>query len=152
MKFDLDTGLVTLFGSETRVSVLAVLAGASRPLTGYRVAKVSGVQPIKAYAELRRLRAVGIVREVSSGWVLSDPEIRRLVGNRVRVTWAEDWQAGESERAQRAARLAGESTEWFDPSRYRPDAAVAARIANSIRRPPEKDDWPAGLPISRKRK
>jgi hypothetical protein len=152
MAIRLDAGLVALFGSETRVAVLAVLAGATRPFTGYRVAKIAGVQPIKAYAELRRLSAAGLVREVPSGWELSDPEVGRLVGNRVRVTWSEDWLAGEADRAKRAERVAAESTAWFDPSRYAPDPAVAARIAKEIERPPEKDDWPVGVPVSRKRK
>jgi hypothetical protein len=48
MPIDLEAGLVALFGSATRVSVLAVLAGVSRPFTGYRVAKIAGIPPIQA--------------------------------------------------------------------------------------------------------
>ncbi|MCI4351879.1 MAG: hypothetical protein L3K14_00600 [Thermoplasmata archaeon] len=154
---ELDPGLVALFGSETRVSVLAVLAGASRPSTGYRVAKIARIQPIKVYAELRRLRKAGIVREVlaeggRSGWELSAPDVRRLVGDRVRVSWSDDWFAGESERARRAQAIVSQSISWFDPSRYTPNPSVAARYAKQIERPLEKDDWPAGFPVSRKRK
>jgi DNA-binding transcriptional ArsR family regulator len=95
MMLNLDPQLVTLFGSETRVSVLAALAGASRPYTGYRVARVAGVQPIKAYAELRKLRDAGIVRETGgtagrSGWELPEGDVRSFVGLRTRVSWSED--------------------------------------------------------------
>jgi len=138
MAINLDRGLVALFGSETRVSVLAVLASASRPLTGYRVAKIAGVQPIKAYAELRRLRAAGLVREAPPGWELSDPEVRRLVGSRVRIAWSEDWEAGTRKRARRAEQIVAESSPWFDASRYIPNPVVAARYAKEIERPPEK--------------
>ncbi|MGA7860635.1 MAG: hypothetical protein WCB19_02105 [Thermoplasmata archaeon] len=138
MTINLDRGLVALFGSETRVSVLAVLAGASRPFTGYRVAKIAGVQPIKAYAELRRLRAAGFVRKAPSGWALSDPEVRRLVGSRVRIVWSEDWEAGEGKRAQLAENVVAELGPWFDASRYTPNPSVAARYAKEIERPPEK--------------
>jgi len=138
MAIHLDKGLVALFGSETRVSVLAVLAGASRPFTGYRVAKISGVQPIKVYSELRRLRDAGFVREVPSGWELSDPQVRRLVGDRVRIVWSEDWETGETERGRRAEKVVTESRPWFDTSRYAPNPAVAARYAKEIERPPEK--------------
>ncbi|MCI4347230.1 MAG: hypothetical protein L3J97_01260 [Thermoplasmata archaeon] len=138
MTIEVDEGLVTLFGSETRVSVLAVLAGASRPLTGYRVAKIAEVQPIKAYAELRKLREAGFVRESPSGWELSDPQVRRLVGTRVRVVWSEDWETGEKERAQRAEKTLAKSRPWFDASRYTPNPSVAARYAKEIERPPEK--------------
>lgn len=138
MTIDLDAGLVMLFGSQTRVSVLAVLAGASRPLTGYRVAKIAQVQPIKAYAELRRLREAGFVRETSSGWEISDPQVRRLVGTRVRIAWSEDWERGEEDRAQRAGKVLAASRPWFDASRYAPNPSVAARYAKEIKRPREK--------------
>jgi DNA-binding transcriptional ArsR family regulator len=138
MKISLDPSLVALFGSETRVAVLAVLAGASRPLTGYRVAKIAGVQPIKAYGELRRLQGARVVRKLPSGWQLLDPQVRRFVGNRVRVAWSEDWEAGVRERARRAEKVLAGSRRWFDPSRYQPNPSVAVRYSREIDRPPEK--------------
>jgi hypothetical protein len=54
MEPDVDPKLVALFGSETRVRTLAVLAGAFRPLAAYRVAKVGGIPVQKAYEEVRR--------------------------------------------------------------------------------------------------
>jgi hypothetical protein len=43
---DIDPGMVALFGSRNRTLVLAALANASGPLSGYRVAKLFGGQKI----------------------------------------------------------------------------------------------------------
>jgi DNA-binding transcriptional ArsR family regulator len=142
MPLEVDPGLATLFGSVTRVSVLAVLAGATSPLTAYRIAKAAEVQPIKAYTELRRLRDGGIVREKPSGkgrsvWELSDPEIRSLVGRRTRVSIWEDWRAGTRKRARRADRVIERIGRW-DISNYLPNPSVVSNPEEFLR-PPEKD-------------
>ncbi|MFZ0829704.1 MAG: helix-turn-helix domain-containing protein [Thermoplasmata archaeon] len=93
-----DLKLVALFGSETRLRTLAVLAGAYRPMTAYRVAKVGDVPVQKAYEELRRLGATGLVAKQPGGWVLADRDVRTLLAKRVRISWADDWFA---ERARR---------------------------------------------------
>jgi hypothetical protein len=151
---EVDPQLVALFGSATRVSVLAALAGASAPWTGYRVAKVAGLQEIKAYRELERLRAAGIVRTSGNGWVLPPGELRTFLARRLRVSWSEDWFAGENGRALRARRVLDRPTRWFDARRYRPDRAVAACYAKEFERPPEKDELAlrSGLRRSRKRR
>ncbi|HLY76622.1 MAG TPA: hypothetical protein VKT21_01900 [Thermoplasmata archaeon] len=93
-----DPKLVALFGSETRLRTLAVLAGAFRPMTAYRVAKVGEVPVQKAYEGLRRLGAAGLVVHQPDGWVLADKDVRALLAKRVRISWADDWFA---ERARR---------------------------------------------------
>ncbi len=130
MTLKLDSQLVTLFGSETRVSVLAALAGASSPFTGYRIAKIADVQPIKAYAELRRLRDAGIVREIPgkkgrSAWELPPGEIRSFVGGRTRLSWSNEWmnsprrQVTPADRAfvlqiaEAAAKISGGRRSWM---------------------------------------
>jgi len=98
MSIQTNPQLVALLGSETRASILAVLAGASVPFSGYRVAQVAGVQPIKAYAELRRLRIAGIVRETprkkgQSVWELPPGDLRSLIARRSRIYWSGDWMS-----------------------------------------------------------
>jgi sugar-specific transcriptional regulator TrmB len=101
----IDPRLVALFGSETRVRTLAVLAGASRPMTAYRVGKVGGVPLPKAYEEVRRLAVTGLVVRRASGWVLADPDVRALLLKRVRIAWSEDWFAERRRRAREAAAI-----------------------------------------------
>jgi len=149
-----DPRLIAFCGSETRVSTLGVLANSSEPLTGYRVSKLAGVQPIKVYRELDRAVAAGIVRKGARGYVLSDPDLRALLQKRVRVSWSESWYASEGERGKRASRVGALSAKWVDSSRYEANPAVAARYATEFERPPEKADFAAreGVVISRKRR
>ncbi len=86
-----DTRLITLCGSETRARVLGVLSNAFRPLTGYRVGVTAGVGLPKAYTELRRLKAAGVVRESSQGWSILDQDIAALFRKRYRLSWSTDW-------------------------------------------------------------
>ncbi|MGB6500287.1 MAG: hypothetical protein WBG19_02645 [Thermoplasmata archaeon] len=98
MEPELDPGVVALFGSETRVRTLAVLASAHAPMTAYRIGKVGGISMPKAYREVARLEKAGLVGARKAGWILLDPDVRALLRKRVRVAWANDWLA---ERARR---------------------------------------------------
>jgi hypothetical protein len=142
MSLEMDPGLSVLFGGDTRASILAVLAGASTPFTGYRVAKVAQVQPIKAYAELRRLRDAGFVRETSSGsgkssWLLTDSNLRSLLARRVRVAWWNDWEPGMERRARRAEATLAQIGR-FDLSKFKPNPS-AISDPEEYSRPAEKD-------------
>ena len=134
-----DPGLVAFCGSKTRVSALGVLANSIRPVTGYRVSKVAGLQPIKVYRELDRAVESGLVEKTARGYRLVDPDLRALLQKRVRVSWSESWFADERCRTQRARGVRESTSGWFDPDRYRPNPSVAARYAREIERPPEKD-------------
>jgi hypothetical protein len=100
MEPGVDPRLVALFGSETRVRTLAVLAGAHRPVTAYRIGKVGAIPIHKAYEEVRRLGKVGLVAQRAGGWVLLDEEVRALLRRRVRIAWSEDWFAERNRRAE----------------------------------------------------
>ena len=125
----MDRSLVAVFGGETRLKVLAVLANAHQPFTGYRVAKTAGIRPPKAYAELRRLEAVGVVGRESGRWVILDRDLFFLLRKRARVHWLEDLRAPDatSERFRhltlRAIRANGASLGKevleYDPARRR---------------------------------
>jgi len=134
-----DRGLVAFCGSETRVSTLGVLANAERPLTGYRISKLAGLQPIKVYRELERAIRAGLVGKSESGYRLLDRDVRTLLQKRVRVSWSEAWFADEGERAKRSRKVLENSVAWYDPRRYKSNSKVAKRYATEIQRPPEKD-------------
>jgi len=138
MEFRVDPGLVTVFGSETRVRTLAALASTNRPLTAYRVGKMGEVSMPKVYREVARLAKAGLVTRRGSGWILLDSDIRNLLRRRVRFSWSEDWFADEADRARRAARIAAEPSSWFDSSRYARNPSVAERYAKEFERPAEK--------------
>ena len=149
MALEVDTGLLTLFGSETRVRTLATLASASEPLTAYRIAQMVGVQRTKIYGELRRLDAAGIVRGRPTGkgrsdWELIDPDIRRLLRRRARIVSVDDLAAG-------ASRLARSTREILKARRKNPIATRLLGDPRTIRnpedfaRPPEKDQVLASL-------
>ncbi|MGP8072160.1 MAG: hypothetical protein ACLPZM_03405 [Thermoplasmata archaeon] len=160
MTLKLDSQLVTLFGSETRVSVLAALAGASSPFTGYRIAKIADVQPIKAYAELRRLRDAGIVREIPgkkgrSAWELPPGEIRSFVGGRTRLSWSSEWMNSPRRQVTPADRAFVLQIAEAAAKRARPRSIPpgARAILSEMARPPEKDAIleRLGLPTSVRR-
>lgn len=145
MTLDLDPGMVSLFGSAARVAILATLANATTPLTGYRVARIAQVQPIKVYTELRKLAQAGVVREGVSegggiGWSLVDPELRRLLRRRVRISWSVDWFRDEEGRRRRTratrerlSRASPVDVEQFGPPGWSP------RQPEDYDRPAEKD-------------
>ena len=142
MALEMDPGLPILFGGDTRASILAVLAGASTPFTGYRVAKVARVQPIKAYAELRRLRDAGFVSETSNGrgktsWLLADSNLRSLLARRIRVAWWNDWEPGMERRARRAEASIAQIGR-LDLSKFKPNPSAVSN-PEEYSRPVEKD-------------
>jgi hypothetical protein len=134
----IDPGLQEFAGSKTRVLTLGALANATRPLTGYRVAKITRLPEIKVYEVLRRATKVGTVRRMRRGFRLVDPDLRSLLQKRVRMFWSEDWYSDETERSLRADVARDVDTSWFDPSRYTPDPRVAQRLAKEFERPTEK--------------
>lgn len=154
MSDTVDSMLVAFCGSVTRATVLGVLANAVIPMTGYRVARVAQIQPTKVYRELRRAAEAGLVENTSRGYRLLDPDVRTLLQKRVRLYWSESWLAGEPDRAARSRAYDRSADDWFDPSRYRANPAVARRYASEIVRPPEKDLPGSGREtmLSRKRR
>ena len=150
---DVDAGLLTLFGSENRALTLAILANASGPLTGYRVAKTFGGQKIKVNKELRKLAAAGIVKgclteDGRAGWTVDDPDLCALLRRRIRICFATDWdKAREGWSRDSNRRLARIESALPDPSRnpdyYRPEGwkpskEVLATLREKVRSP-EKD-------------
>jgi DNA-binding transcriptional ArsR family regulator len=131
--------LAVLFGSETRVRVLAPLANASRPLTAYRVATLSGVARSKINAEIRRLEKAGIVRSLRigkgrSGWELIDPDLGNLVRRRLRIVWSEDLEA-EAPRLVELVRASRSRREPIDKRLLQ----GSVRNSGDYVRPPKKD-------------
>lgn len=97
----IDPRLTVLFGSETRVRTLAVLAGAHRPMTPYRVGKVGSIPMAKVYREIARLGRAGLLRQEGGGWILVNDDLRRFLLRRIRVAWGKDWFQERSQRASR---------------------------------------------------
>ena len=139
---DIDPGLAALFGSEQRARTLAVLANSSRPLTGYRVAKETGDERTKVYAQIRRLAAVGIIvgkptSRGKPGWTIADPNLRALLRRAVRLVLEEDWLASATERDRRSGSI-------FARLRSMPHATPAKgwqpKHPERFRRSPKKDE------------
>ncbi|MGC2788748.1 MAG: hypothetical protein WA547_01665 [Thermoplasmata archaeon] len=95
---EVDSTLLALFGSETRFRLLAVLANAQHPLTGYRVAKTGEVSISKAYPELNRLAKVKLAAHGPHGWTIVDKDVALLLRKRVHVVDSEDWFKDKSGR------------------------------------------------------
>lgn len=98
--------LAALFGSATRGATLGVLANGERPLSGYRIAKLAGCQQTKVNAVLFALRDEKLVVSVPlgpnrRGWVLEDPDLRRFLRRKFRVSWSEDWLDHRTREASR---------------------------------------------------
>jgi predicted transcriptional regulator len=96
MTYHPDPALVALCGSATRVSTLAALAGSTEALTGYRVAKMTGIPPVKIYRELRRLLKAGLVRNGltlagRTGFEIADSDVAELMRKRARLVLSETW-------------------------------------------------------------
>lgn len=150
---DVDVGMVALFGSQNRALVLAALANASGPLSGYRVAKIFGGQKIKVNAELNRLAEAGIVtrRKAASGklgWTLEDPDLRSLLRKRIRICFAPDWDRGRPGSGEAVDLLLSEieaslpdpkvNLEFYRPRNWEASPAVRATLREKVRSP-EKD-------------
>ena len=142
MALDVDPAMTALFGSETRVRTLAILSNSTLPLTGYRIAKISGDEPIKVYAVLRTLSQNGLVVRSrddrgSSAWTVTDPDLRRLFRRRVRISWEPDWTAEVAGRAALTKRLP-RGILGIDLRKYRSSARASSKL-RELKRPPRKD-------------
>jgi hypothetical protein len=128
--------MAILFGSEVRSSVLAVLANANGPLTGYRIARTGGLPQPKVHVQLRRLAKAGIAARRSEGWVLVDLRLAALFTRHRRVMGWDDWRQEHLRREQ-----AGPST--MDRLRQlphpRPPAGWSPRHPEAYSRPPLKE-------------
>jgi hypothetical protein len=151
MRIAVDPGIVLLFGSEARATVLGVLANAGRPLTAYRVARITGMQVTKTVNELRRLKEAGFTSNASTdsgrlGWVLSDQSLGEVLRRRVRIVWSVDW---DQTVAGRVRRRRGSRRMRIDLSRFRPNPRVVPN-RGEFTRSREKDRILArmGLPTS----
>lgn len=151
MADDLDPAVLGFAGSRTRLLTLAVLANADGSLTGYRVAKIAGLPPIKVYQELRRAQAVGLVQRPpgETGYQLTDAELRRFLQRRVRIRWDDEWDAARRGWGRETPRLlsAGldatrrrirENPNYLRPRNWKPPPA-ARGWGREIRRAPSKD-------------
>ena len=136
-------GLAAIFGSATRGATLGLLASAERPLSGYRIAKLAGCQQTKVNAVLASLRDGKLVATVPlganrTGWVLEDPDLRRFLRRRFRVSWSEDWLEHRTREAPRDREIRRQLSrlEPLDLSKF--DGFVP-RNPQELARPPEKD-------------
>ncbi|HUZ80266.1 MAG TPA: hypothetical protein VMV28_06600 [Thermoplasmata archaeon] len=135
-----DRRLVALCGSERRLRVLAVLANAFRPVTGYRVSLVGGVPVSKAYDELRRLEKSGLIgRSGPSGWVLLDPDLGSLLRKRIRAVWWKDW-FDRVDRRERADRMFPDRLRATPRPRFSKDPGWTPRHPSLYKRNPRKDE------------
>ncbi len=137
---DLDPALTAMFGSETRLRLLAVLANAQHPMTAYRVAKVGGVRAAKAYPELDRLKRARLISDTPSGWTFRDEDVATLLRKRVRIFWDGDWFRDKARRDRE------------DRRRYRrlrqlpaPDWSGLGPIRYDVERRRAKDELLAGV-------
>ena len=154
VRYEVDRGLVALFGGETRVRTLAPLANASTPLTAYRVAVISSLPRTKVYAELNHLAKAGVVVKIVdrpgvSTWVLKDPDIRSLLRRKVRIGWSGDLAAAAPSLAERSRELYRANERLpLDPKLLR--GPYRPRNPRDFFRSPEKDVFLAqhGLKIS----
>lgn len=107
MGFQVRPDLGILLGSETRAKVLAFLADAREPKTGYEVAKATGLNPPKAYRELERLSATEFVKVVEEPrrkrFLLVNDDLRRLVLRYARITTGDEWFSPARVRERRGA-------------------------------------------------
>lgn len=126
--------VVAVFGSETRVRVLAALAGAFYPMTAYRAAKVGEVAMSKAYAEINRLAESGVIRQRGRGWVIEDPDLRNLLRKRIPLIWWDDFYAEKKRTLQHTEQILARAM-----ARPLRPAAKDWRPVSEFRRDPMKD-------------
>lgn len=148
-----DPSVARLLGSATRAATLGALANARFPLTAYRVAQMTGAQPIKVIAELRRLQEGGFVEPSTTpgekrGWILTDQLLRAFLRRRVRIVWSPDWNDQVGVRVGQR----GTGRTRIDLSRYPPNRRAVPSPAE-FARPSRKDRLlsDAGLAVSRHR-
>jgi DNA-binding transcriptional ArsR family regulator len=138
MRPAVDPPLVAAFGSETRVLTLAALANSPVPLTAYRVAKIAGLRPPKAYEELRRAKASGLVGAVGGRYTLRDTDIRDLLRRRVRLFALGDWLR-EKDHRERTRKSSADRLRTIPPPRFSREPRWSPRVPELYRRDPEKD-------------
>jgi hypothetical protein len=145
MKTDVDPSLLSLFGSQTRLLTMAVLANADEALTGYRVAIIAGRPREKVYPELRKGISTGLLTLESDGYRMVDTDVRALLRKRVRIRWDKEWDRARKgwdieTRGKLTTLLASIPT---DPSYLRPrgwkPSPSARKAIREMERPPSKD-------------
>ena len=145
MMLEIDPGLVSLFGSQTRLLTMAVIANADEPLTGYRVAKIAGLPRIKVYPEIRKGVAANLLARDGAGYRMIDNDVRTLLRKRVRIRWDEEWdRARKGWNEQTRGRLAEILVSIpKDPGYLRPKGWVrspsALKAIKEMERPTSKD-------------
>jgi hypothetical protein len=128
--------MALLFGSEVRSSVLAVLANANGPLTGYRIARTGGLPQPKVHVQLRRLAKAGITVRKAEGWVLVDLRLAALFTRHRRVLGWEDWRQEHRRRENAGLGTLDELRKLPHPN---PPAGWVPRHPEEYSRPPLKD-------------
>jgi sugar-specific transcriptional regulator TrmB len=151
---EVDSKVERFLGSANRARTLAPLANARRPLTAYRIAWLARIPRSKVYDELRRLESVGLVAERkgargTSTWTLLDEDAAVYLRKKMRVLWSADITSTASVRAREERSRAASARAWFDPSRYRANPQITARIAKEVYRPAGKGEFP-GMPDDRR--
>ena len=145
MRAGVDPALLSLFGSQTRLLTMAVLANADESLTGYRIALIAGLPREKVYPELRKGVATRLLVRTPDGYQLIDEDVRRLLRKRVRIRWDKEWDReregwNERTRDRLDALLASipRDPAYLRPRRWKPSVSARAVIREK-RRPPSKD-------------
>jgi hypothetical protein len=145
MKTDVDPSLLSLFGSQTRLLTMAVLANADEPLTGYRVAAIAGLPREKVYPELRKGITTGLLTAARDGFRMVDMDIQALLRKRVRIRWDEEWDRArtgwnEETRNRLTTFLASIPTDsaYLRPKGWKPSPS-ARKAIREMERPLSKD-------------
>jgi len=151
MRDEVDPAVLAFTGSRTRALTLAVLANAEEPFTGYRVAKIAGLNPSKVYRELLRASKAGLIRRdrTGNGYIIADPDVRTFLRRRLRIRWDDEWdkaRAGWDDETPGLLSTAltairgrvRENPNYLRPRGWKPPAS-AESWAGELRRPPEKD-------------
>jgi hypothetical protein len=128
--------MALLFGSQVRSSILAVLASANGPLTGYRIALTGGLPQPKVHVQLRRLSRAGIVVRNSEGWVLVDLRLAALFTRSQRVLGWDDWRQEHHRREQSGRETLDQLRRLPHP---KPPAGWVPNHPEAYSRPPLKE-------------
>ncbi len=151
----IDPAVVTLLGSRTRAATLGALANASSALTAYRLARITGLQPIKVSAELRRLRDAGFLAATATeqgrvAWTLTDDSLRSFLRPRVRLVWLDDLNATIAANIRKRATQPKLN---IDLRQFKPNPSSVPNRKEFLRSPWKDRTLAAlGLRISRRRK
>ena len=109
MTSELNAEMEGFVGSRTRLLTLAALANSPVPLTGYRIAKTTGLPRVKVYSELHRAQTFGLVKKEEKFYSILDRDIQALLQRRVRImsldAWADEKQRLKSDTLAAVRRL-----------------------------------------------